>query len=61
MSRTKHSKYHRKKVHNSYLQKILHIYYDDFGGTRYKHKELNGMVRAREKERLFKEIKSENI
>ena len=47
---------HRKKVHNKYLQKILHIWYDDFGGTRGKNRTLSRLVRKREKNILKKEI-----
>ena len=58
MSRTYKDRrgYHRKIVHNSFLQKILMRYSDDFGGTRRKDKKLNGLIRQRLKNQGKEEI-----
>lgn len=59
MSRSRRNPRKRRKiVHNQYLQKILNIYGDDFGGTRGKNKRISRLVRAREKDNLIKEIKN---
>lgn len=52
---------HRKIVRNKYLESILHIWGDDFGGTRGKDKTLGKLVRSREKQKLNKEIKEGNF
>ena len=60
MSRTykDRRRYHRKVVHNSFLQKILMRYGDDFGGTRRKDKKLNGLIRQRLKNQEKKEMEN---
>lgn len=58
MSRSRNNpRKHRKIVKNKYLQIILMRYGDDFGGTRGKDKTLSRVIRAREKQRLRKEVK----
>ncbi len=58
MSRSRNNpRKHRKIVRNKYMQTTLSIYGDDFGGTRGKDKTLSGVARAREKQKLKKEVK----
>ncbi|MBO5138695.1 MAG: hypothetical protein J6B89_03535 [Bacilli bacterium] len=60
MSRTyKDRSYHRKKVKNSFMQKICMCYCDDFGGTKKKDKTLNGLIRQRLKKGTMKEIEGD--
>jgi len=57
MSRSRNNpRKHRKIVKNKYLQIVLMIYGDDFGGTRGKDRTLSRLVRAREKQKLLKEM-----
>ena len=57
MSRSRRNpRKHRKIVANKYLQITLMRYGDDFGGARGKDRSLSGLVRAREKRNLKKEM-----
>lgn len=51
---------HRKVIKNKYMQGLLMIYGDDFGGTRGKDKSLSRLVRAREKQNTRKEVNKWN-